>query len=392
VINYDIPYDTESYIHRIGRTGRAGRPGEAILFVAPRERRMLKTIERATGQPIESMAMPSVGEINESRVTRFKRRVVEALQADEDHGPFYRAVKEIESEQDVDPLRIAAVLASMLQGDVPFLLQDEGPRSRAEGRPAPPVAGPREGARPGRQGREYGQHGERGEPGERGDPGPIDAAARPLKDFPDVEMERFRIEVGYQHGVKPTNIVGAIANEADLESRYIGHIGIYDDFSTVDLPAGMPKETLRDLKKAWICGRPLQITRLSEPRPEPRSEPRSEPRAEPRSAPRAELHVRARSDRPAPQGRPAPEGRPAPRSRQAPQDRKAAPARRPDGARSGAPGGRPGARSGAPGGRSGPPGSRPGPSGGRPGAPGRRPGPSGGPGRKPAGGSPPKKR
>jgi ATP-dependent RNA helicase DeaD len=295
---------------------------------------------------------------------------------------YYRLVSELEQEDEVDSLQIAAALAHLAQGGQPMLLEASAPGA-AQARSGDADTAPE-------RSREWERKPSRERP-----PRPaktVEREARPLPGEPDMVMERYRVAVGYRHGVKPGNIVGAIANEAGLESRFIGQIEIHDDFSTVDLPAGMPKETLRDLKKAWICGRPLQITRLSEPRPEPRSEPRSEPRAEPRSAPRAELHVRARSDRPAPQGRPAPEGRPAPRSRQAPQDRKAAPARRPDGARSGAPGGRPGARSGAPGGRSGPPGSRPGPSGGRPGAPGRRPGPSGGPGRKPAGGSPPKKR
>jgi ATP-dependent RNA helicase DeaD len=99
VVNYDIPYDTESYVHRIGRTGRAGRSGEAILFVAPRERRMLKTIERATGQPIESMEMPSASAINETRVEKFKQRIIDALSQERDLSLFYQVVKQIEAEQ-----------------------------------------------------------------------------------------------------------------------------------------------------------------------------------------------------------------------------------------------------------------------------------------------------
>ena len=95
----------------------------------------------------------------------------------------------------------------------------------------------------------------------------LETEALPLKDYPEIEMERFRVEVGYQHGVKPGNIVGAIANEAELESRYIGHIEIFDDFSTVDLPAGMPKETMRDLQKTWVCQRKLAIRRLMDVEP-----------------------------------------------------------------------------------------------------------------------------
>jgi ATP-dependent RNA helicase DeaD len=249
VINYDIPYDTEAYVHRIGRTGRAGRAGEAILFVAPRERRMLKAIERATGQPIESMCMPSLDDINTHRVARFKQRIVDALSDGQDRDLYYRIVREIEDEQEADPLQIASVLAAMLQGETPLLLEKAAakPRERKE-----------------RQDR-TGLKGNRSDTSVR----PVKAVeaalsepARPLKDHPEVPMERFRIEVGYRHGVKPGNIVGAIANEAELEARYIGHIEIFDDFSLVDLPAGMPKETFQLLKKTWVCQQKLMISRL----------------------------------------------------------------------------------------------------------------------------------
>ena len=246
VVNYDIPYDTESYVHRIGRTGRAGRAGEAILFVAPRERRMLKAIERATGQAIESMEMPSASDINQVRVEKFKQRIIDALGQEKDLSLFYQVVKQIEAEQDVDPLQLSAALASMLQGDVPLLLDEsEKPRKRARESFDEAEDRPR-----------------KGKP--RGQDKLLEREAKPLKDHPDIEMERYRIEVGYEHGVKPGNIVGAIANEAELESQYIGHIEIFDDFSTVDLPAGMPKQTFNELKKAWVCRRQLQISRLGE--------------------------------------------------------------------------------------------------------------------------------
>jgi ATP-dependent RNA helicase DeaD len=130
----------------------------------------------------------------------------------------------------------------MLQGDVPLLLQED--RTKPQKSPS----------------------GERSKqrPGERLAEKQLDPTALPLKDFPDIEMQRFRIEVGYEHGVKPGNIVGAIANEAELESRYIGHIEIFDDFSTVDLPAGMPRETFNTLKKVWVCQRQLRISRLGD--------------------------------------------------------------------------------------------------------------------------------
>ncbi len=252
VINYDIPYDTESYVHRIGRTGRAGRAGEAILFVAPRERRMLKSIETATKQPIESMVMPSVSDINQSRLDRFKQRILDALSQDQDLSLYYQMIKQIEAEQpDVDPLQIAAALASMAQGNVPLLLnENEKPAREKKERSSPEE--------------DRFEPKKRKEKNRRG-PKNLEFEVKPLKDHPDVLMERFRIEVGYNHGVKPGNIVGAIANEADLESQYIGHIEIYDDFSTVDLPGGMPKETFEGLKKTWVCQRRLEISRLGDP-------------------------------------------------------------------------------------------------------------------------------
>ncbi len=244
VVNYDIPYDTESYVHRIGRTGRAGAAGEAILFVAPRERRMLRAIEKATGQAIESMELPSVHAINSKRTERFKAGVRDLIAGDEDLSIYYRLVSELEQEGDLDALQIAAALAKIAQGDVPLLLDPKHDavkpkpleRKRADGDRRSPRATPLK---------------------------VLDPVARPLKDFPELEMERYRVAVGYQHGVKPGNIVGAIANEAELESKYIGHIEIFDDFSTVDLPVGMPKQTLRDLQKAWVCQQQLALQPLA---------------------------------------------------------------------------------------------------------------------------------
>src|SRR5690606_39302965 len=247
VLNYDIPYDTESYVHRIGRTGRAGRSGEAILFIAPREERMLRSIERATRQPIEPMQMPTASDVNQQRVARFKQRISDTLAAD-DLELYERLVTEFEQEHGVEPLRIAAALARLAQGDVPLLLPEREPRPERVERPArqrPERRGPQE-------------------------------AARPLRDFPEVPMQRFRLEVGHRHGVKPGNIVGAIANEAELDARYIGHIDIFDDFSLVDLPAGMPKEVLRVLQKARVCGRMIELRTVGEDggRRRPGREPR----------------------------------------------------------------------------------------------------------------------
>jgi ATP-dependent RNA helicase DeaD len=197
------------------------------------------------------MELPSVKDINSKRTERFKTRVRETI-ANDDLALYYRLVSELEQEDDLDALQIAAALAQLAQGDVPLLLdpkveskrpakrdfevEDRG-RERRPARPERPRSHPQK---------------------------VVETRPLPLKDFPDIEMERFRVAVGYQHGVKPGNIVGAIANEADLEARYIGHIEIFDDFSTVDLPAGMPEQTMRDLRNAWVCQQRLAIERLKD--------------------------------------------------------------------------------------------------------------------------------
>ncbi|HHH44078.1 MAG TPA: DEAD/DEAH box helicase [Gammaproteobacteria bacterium] len=255
VINYDIPTDVEAYIHRIGRTGRAGKTGDAILFVAPREKRLLRAIEKTIRQPIEPMQMPTAKDINVQRVQRFKERVRDAL-ADDRNELFYQLLTEVQQEESAEPLEIAAALAAMLQGDEPLLLSEK------------PQRAPRE-ERAGRK-----SEGDRKRP-PKGRKAPASDQARPLKGHPEVEMMRFRVEVGYQHDVKPGNIVGAIANEAELDSEYIGHIEIYDEYSTVDLPAGMPKETFFALKKARVAQRRLDISVAGEPAPARKRKPLS---------------------------------------------------------------------------------------------------------------------
>lgn len=246
VVNYDVPHDTESYVHRIGRTGRAGRLGDAILFVAPREKRMLSAIERATRQKIEIMELPSTEFINDKRIDKFKQRITDTL-ANEDLTLFSQLVEQYEQEHNVPSIEIAAVLAYLLQGDIPLLLQNKPQRqSRSRDDWDKEGSGRKE-----RAGRDRAERGGR-ESSPRRERKPGDAPA-------DEGMQRYRIEVGHDHQVKPGNIVGAIANEADIESKFIGRICIYDDHSTVDLPEGMPKELLYTLKKVWVSGQQLKI-------------------------------------------------------------------------------------------------------------------------------------
>ncbi len=260
VVNYDVPHDTESYVHRIGRTGRAGRTGDAILFVAPREKRMLNSIERATRQKIEMMELPSTEIINDKRIDKFKQRITDALE-NEDTGMFSQLIESYQQEHNVPAIEIAAALAKMLQGDNDFLLTnksqrksqsrddwDKGDAGRARGRES--------------RGREDRPRRDRPE---RSDSDRAPRRERQPRDTAlDEGMQRYRIEVGHDHEVKPGNIVGAIANEADIESKYIGRISIYDDHSTIDLPEGMPKELLYTLKKVWVSGQQLKISPLGE--------------------------------------------------------------------------------------------------------------------------------
>ena len=260
VVNYDIPADTESYVHRIGRTGRAGREGDAILFVTPREKRMLYAIENATRKKIEIMDLPSTDVINNKRIDKFKQRITETLEG-VDLSLFSRMIEQYQQEHDVPPLQIAAALAQLLQGDAPFLLQnnphqtaskswdkESTPRRDSKGRGG---GFKKDGAYSDRRKREASSK-RRPSQNDRND-GP-----------PSEGMERYRLAVGHDHGVMPGNIVGAIANEADITGKNIGRISIYDDYSLIDLPAGISNDTLNTLKKIWVAGQKLGISRLGD--------------------------------------------------------------------------------------------------------------------------------
>ena len=353
VLNYDIPTDTEAYVHRIGRTGRAGRTGDAILFVAPREKRMLMAIERATRQPIAEMQLPSVEVVNDQRIAKFKQRIADALGSD-DLGVFRQLVEQYEQERNVPAVEIAAALARLVQGEHPLLLAppppraerpfergargrddayERGPRedrfakkargtferNERESRPkasetrtgssaprapfvprertheahgrghddnatshetrsAPPAAthheenAARTDTRPPRSHHREGQDERSHQQRDRELPPRREQAPRRDRDShrergghtPDEGFETFRIEVGNDHGVKPGNIVGAIANEAGLDSKHIGRVDIQGDHSFVDLPSGMPSEIFKHLKKVWVSGQQLRITRGGE--------------------------------------------------------------------------------------------------------------------------------
>jgi ATP-dependent RNA helicase DeaD len=226
VVNYDIPYDTEAYVHRIGRTGRAGRSGEAILFVAPRERGMLRAIERATRQPIEAMGVPSVDDVNQERVRRYKAAVKHALEH-EDLSSYRDVAEACQQDTGAEMVDIAAALARLGRGGDELFLSEPAPRKAPEPR-----------------GREQRRH-------ERGPKAPSEPSNEGLRPY--------RIEVGNVHGVRTGNIVGAIANESGIDASRIGRIRIRDQFSLVDLPADLPEATLDLLKRVRVAGQALEI-------------------------------------------------------------------------------------------------------------------------------------
>jgi ATP-dependent RNA helicase DeaD len=249
VINYDMPYDPEAYVHRIGRTGRAGRSGEAILFVTPREKRLLSALERSTKQRIERMEMPSTEVVNDQRIARFKQRITDTL-AEENADFFVRIVEQYEQEHNVPAVEIAGALASLLQGDEPLLLEETAFSSSRDS---------------GRNSRDSWENSDRRERSDHRDGRDrSDRGDRPAAE--GIGMERFRVEVGRHHQVKPGHIVGAIANETGLANRHIGKIVVNDDHSTVDLPVGIPQETFELLKRVSVLGHPMNISSLGKTR------------------------------------------------------------------------------------------------------------------------------
>ncbi|MDP6058565.1 MAG: DEAD/DEAH box helicase, partial [Pirellulaceae bacterium] len=240
VINYDLPHDSESYVHRIGRTGRAGRSGEAILFVHPREQRMLKRLERETGQPVEKMELPSNRAINKQRVARFHQRITNGLMHRE-METFEAIIEHYRRENDVPLEQIAAALAVLANGEQP-LLANESLKPTTFGAAK--------------------QNGRKGKLHDR-DKASFQSARSPRRsDGSEQGMQTYRIEVGSSHDVKPGNIVGAIANEADMDSSSIGRIQIFDHYSTVDLPERMPEATIQMLQRVSVAGQRLNLSRL----------------------------------------------------------------------------------------------------------------------------------
>ena len=232
VVNFDVPHDPESYVHRIGRTGRAGRSGQAILFIAPRERNMLRAIERATRQPIEAMNLPTLHDVNRRRIAQFKERISGALQQGV-AGSYRAIVEEFVRESGAELLDVAAAIASLAQGRTALLLGAAPPRPDRDAQPA-----------------------RESHAGSHGDAGSHRKGSH-RKGSRFGPQQTYRLEVGRAHGVQPGNLVGAIANEADLDGSQINGIEIQEDHSFVRLPEAMPAQALARLQQVRVKGRAL---------------------------------------------------------------------------------------------------------------------------------------
>ena len=250
VINYDIPFDAEAYVHRIGRTGRAGRTGDAILFLTPRERRFLGGLERAVAKPIAEMEVPSNATINQNRLDRMRAKLTGCLQtpesSEQERALLSEILQRVAQEQGSSPEQLALAAMELALAGKPLLLQGEENFHQVR-QNGPSREGGRDGGRDLGVGREGGRDRGRGE--------------RPSGP-PEDHMERFRVEVGWRDRIKPGNIVGAIANEAGLNGRSIGRIQIFDTHSTVDLPKGMPEDVFQGLRQLRVMNKPLQLSRL----------------------------------------------------------------------------------------------------------------------------------
>ena len=261
VINFDIPYDNESYVHRIGRTGRAGRDGKAILFITPKEIRLLRSIEKSTRQSITPLTMPSNDEVSSLRIQQFTTQLIKTMENPK-LDKFRSLIEKLVADNELDITDVATALAFENQKERPLFPRletiatpdmsrtergERGPRARDTGRDTR--------GRPDRNDRGPRSEGSR----ERPDRPKRESAGRP-DSGPEVGMVTYRLEVGNNDGISPSNIVGAIANEADISSQYIGSIKLFDDYSTVDLPEGMPSELLTHLQKVRVCAKPMRIS------------------------------------------------------------------------------------------------------------------------------------
>ncbi|MDR9889629.1 ATP-dependent RNA helicase DeaD [Pseudenterobacter timonensis] len=246
VVNYDIPMDSESYVHRIGRTGRAGRAGRALLFVENRERRLLRNIERTMKLTIPEVELPNAELLGKRRLEKFAAKVQQQLESSDldQYRALLAKIQPTAEDEELDIETLAAALLKMAQGERTLIVPPDAPM---------------------RPKREFRDRDDRA-PRDRNDRGPRED--RPRRERRDAgEMELYRIEVGRDDGVEVRHIVGAIANEGDISSRYIGNIKLFASHSTIELPKGMPGEVLQHFTRTRILNKPMNMQLLGDAQP-----------------------------------------------------------------------------------------------------------------------------
>ena len=268
VVNYDVPYDVEAYVHRIGRTGRAGRKGVATLFITPRERRMMREIERYTGSLIKPMKFPTRADVAAKRIAVFKENLRKNIQ--EGDLDMYLELVEQVAEEGFDIAEIAAAAARIANGSKALVKAREQERDAEEEAPrgGAAAAWAAEPRRPG-------------------------AAAAPPPSRPDKTI-RLSLGVGRRDGIRPADIVGSIANEANVPGRDIGPIDIQEEVTYVGIPERYVETVLAKVGKKRFRGRALNI-RVASNREEEQQRPRPRAAAErPRAADRQHAPERPR--------------------------------------------------------------------------------------------------
>ncbi len=258
VVNYDIPMDSESYVHRIGRTGRAGRAGRALLFVENRERRLLRNIERTMKLTIPEADLPNADLLGKRRLEKFAAKVQQQLESSDldQYRALLSQIQPVAEGEELDMETLAAALLKMAQGERSLIVPPDAPM------------------RPKREFRDrddrFERRGDRNDRGPRGDRPERGGEDRPRRERRDAgEMELYRIEVGRDDGVEVRHIVGAIANEGDISSRYIGNIKLFGSHSTIELPKGMPGEVLQHFTRTRILNKPMNMQLLGDAQPRP---------------------------------------------------------------------------------------------------------------------------
>ncbi|WP_395278842.1 DEAD/DEAH family ATP-dependent RNA helicase [Enterobacter bugandensis] len=258
VVNYDIPMDSESYVHRIGRTGRAGRAGRALLFVENRERRLLRNIERTMKLTIPEADLPNAELLGKRRLEKFAAKVQQQLESSDldQYRALLSQIQPVAEGEELDMETLAAALLKMAQGERSLIVPPDAPM------------------RPKREFRDrddrFERRGDRNDRGPRGDRPERGGEDRPRRERRDAgDMELYRIELGRDDGVEVRHIVGAIANEGDISSRYIGNIKLFASHSTIELPKGMPGEVLQHFTRTRILNKPMNMQLLGDAQPRP---------------------------------------------------------------------------------------------------------------------------